>query len=413
MDVLQWTERLIALDSQNPGCGEGAVADAVESACSALGFEVRRVELVPGRPNLFVTVDRGRGPHLGLCGHLDTKPIGQAIQEWRSDPFRLTIEGNLAFGLGTSDMKGAIAAMLVALARFADDGPSGTLTVALTADEEQGSTAGARALVASTSLPNFDALVIGEPSGIDTPWESLHLVSRGISCFDVEVRTQQGHSGLSDRLGRNAVLVAADLLEALPGLRPTVSDPGPVACRPTVNPGMHIEGGVTFGTWPGWCTVGTEVRLVPGMDRDRVQRQVEDFVRGAIGEIAEATVRWRPGSMGWMPAVGLDPNAPIAQAAQRACVRVLGHELPVTAYPGGTDATYFMGEAGIPTIASLGPGWLSVAHGANECVGLDQLETAVDLYTTLTREFLSPTPSAAETTVRRPLRETATPDAAS
>jgi acetylornithine deacetylase/succinyl-diaminopimelate desuccinylase-like protein len=389
MDVLEWTDRLVALDSQNPGRSEAEIAREVEAACTELDFEVRRVEIEAGRPNLLVSVDRGSGPHLGLCGHLDTKPIGQALGAWRSDPFRLTIDGDLAYGLGASDMKGAVAAMLVTLARFADDGPRGVLTAVLTADEEQGSNAGAKALVASGLLPEFDAIVIGEPSGIDSPWESLHLVSRGISCFDVEVRTQQGHSGLSDRLGKNAVLVAADLVEALGHFRPTVSQPGSVACTPTVNPGMHIQGGVAFGTWPGWCTVGTEIRLVPGMDRDEVQREVEDFVNETVGRVARATVHWREGSMGWMPAVGLDPNAPIVRAAQRACTRVLGHELPITAYPGGTDATYFIGQAGIPTIASLGPGWLSVAHGANECVGVGQLETAVELYTTLARDFMS------------------------
>jgi succinyl-diaminopimelate desuccinylase len=62
--------------------------------------------------------------------------------------------------------------------------------------------------------------------------------------------------------------------------------------------------------------------------------------------------------------------------------------LPYAAYPGGTDATFFISMAGIPTITSLGPGWLSVAHGPNECVGLDQLEQAIASYKTIARRFL-------------------------
>ena len=155
---------------------------------------------------------------------------------------------------------------------------------------------------------------------------------------------------------------------------------------------MFVEGGVTFGTWPGWCRIGCEIRLVPGMECDLVHREVEEFFAREADDRASVEVTWREGSHGWMPAVGLDPEAPIVRASQQAAREVLGHELPTTAYPGGTDATYFMGEAGIPTIAALGPGWLSVAHGPDECVGVDQLYAAVDLYESLTSHFLEMAP---------------------
>jgi acetylornithine deacetylase/succinyl-diaminopimelate desuccinylase-like protein len=389
MDIVDLTRRLVAIDSQNPGASEGAIVDEITVFCRAQGFNVRRVEVEPGRPNLLVTVDRGPGPHLGFSGHLDTKPVGDALGEWRTDPFEVTVDSNVAYGLGTSDMKGAVAAMLLALQRFAAEGPSGVLALVLTADEEQGSNAGAKAL-ASSELPPLDALVIGEPSGIERPWEALHLVSRGITCFEVDVRTAQGHSGLSARLGRNAVLVAADIVKAFEQFHPPVDEPGLVPCSPTVNPGMLIEGGVCFGTWPGRCTVGVEIRLVPGMHRDSVRSTIRRLVDEIVGETASATIRYHDGSLGWMPAVGLDPDTAIVTAAQRAAQRVLGCALPIAAYPGGTDATYFMNTAGIPTIASLGPGWLSVAHGPNEHVGVDQLHQAVELYAVLAEEFLAP-----------------------
>jgi acetylornithine deacetylase/succinyl-diaminopimelate desuccinylase-like protein len=391
MDVVELTRHLVAIDSQNPGSGERAIADFIENEyCRPRGLGTRRVEVVPGRPNLVVSVDRGPGPRLGLSGHLDTKPIGDAIRQWSSDPLQLTVHDGLAYGLGTSDMKGAVAAMLVALERFATDGPSGTLTLLLTADEEQGSEAGAKAIAAG-GLVDVDAVVIGEPSGVDAPWEALHLVSRGICAFEIDIRTRQGHSGLSERLGRNAVLIAADVLHAFERFQPPVAAPGAIPSQPTVNPGMLVNGGVCFGTWPGSCTVGCEVRLVPGMDRGQVQQAIDEVVRAAVGTSAEYEIRYRPGSMGWMPAVAIAPEEPVVRAAQRAAQRVLGSLLPVRAYPGGTDATYFI-QAGIPAVTSLGPGWLSVAHGANEHVGLDQLTTAVDLYETLAAEFLTPGP---------------------
>lgn len=383
MDVLDLTGELVAIDSHNPGGDERRIAGYVQGWAAERGIDCTVLEPVPGRPNAMLTIDRGPGRHLALCGHLDTKPVGDAREQWRTDPWTFTIDGDLGYGLGASDMKGAVAAMLCVAADFAMHGSIGTLSVLLTADEEQGSQAGARALVAAGALPPFDAMVIGEPSGMDRPWEAMYLVSRGICVFDVIVRTRQGHSGLSERLGRNAVQVAADIVRALEEFRPAYS--GEYA--PTVNPGMLISGGVSSGTWPGMCTVCCELRLVPGMERDEVRSALEAHVRAAAGD-AEVQIRYRDGSLGWKSASALDPQAPVVRAAQRAAARVLGAALPIAAYPGGTDASFFI-PAGIPAVTSLGPGWLTVSHGPNECVGITQLHEAVALYRALTGEFLT------------------------
>lgn len=390
MDVLELTRRLVAIDSQNPGPGEAEIAAYVASWLRERDIDSTIVELHPGRPNVIATVERGPGRHLGLTGHLDTKPIGDAIDSWHTDPFALTVEGDLAYGLGSTDMKGAVAAMMIALDGFrrGDHGGSGTVSLILTADEEQGSDAGAQALTRAAKLPAVDGLVIGEPSGVDEPWESIFLVSRGICCFEIDIDTTQGHSGLSPRLGRNATLIAADLLHAFEDFRPPIDEPGRVPARPTVNPGMMINGGVCFGVWPGRCTVGMEIRTVPGMVRDSVDRAITELVAATVGDDARTTIRYADGSLGWMPATELDPQHPMVAAAQRAALSVLDRDLEPAAYPGGTDAAYFMGEAEVPTIVSLGPGWLSVAHGANEKVGVSQLDQATQLYSRLINEFL-------------------------
>ena len=389
-DVVDLTSRLVAVDSQNPGVGENPIASLIErDVARPSGFSVSRLEMTEGRPNLVLGVDTGVGPHLALSGHLDTKPVGDTLARWDTDPFQLTIADGLAYGLGSSDMKGALAAMLLALERQAAGGPPGRVSLVLTADEEQGSNAGAKA-IAQHDLLDADAMIIGEPSGVDDPWEALALVSRGICCFEVDIHTRQGHSGMSARLGRNAVTVAADVIHALERFVPPVARPGAVPAEPTMNTGMLVHGGVCFGTWPGECTVGCEIRLVPGMDADQVRDAIQQEVAEAVGEQGQFDIRYAEGSLGWMPAVELAPASKVATAAQAACKAVLGHELPVRAYPGGTDATYFMGQAGIPTVTSLGPGWLSVAHGPNEKVDVAGLSTAVDLYEHLITEFLSP-----------------------
>lgn len=389
LDPLTLTAELVGIDSRNPGPGERAVAEfVIERAAGPLGATVTRLEAVPGRPNLLLTVERGPGPHLVLSGHMDTKPTGDASDLWRSDPLRLTVEDGLAYGLGASDMKGPLAAMLAALERFAAGSRGGTASVLLTADEEVASAAGAAALAAN-GQPHCDAIVIGEPSGVSRPWEMIAVVSRGICCAEVELTTRQGHSGLSESLGPNAVVVAADVIQAFDRFVPPVASPGPVACRPTVNAGVTVSGGVGFGTSPGRCVVGCEIRLVPGMDRAQVHAAISDLVHHAVYGRADVQVRFLSDGRGWSPATAVDPSSRVVASAQRACQAVLGTQPPLAAYPGTTEASHFTPGLNVPVIASLGPGWLSVAHGANECVGVEQLYQAADIYHALLEDFVA------------------------
>ena len=108
LDVVELTQRLVAVDSQNHGPGEAEIADLITSEVAVeMGVEVLRHELHPGRPNLVLSHGNDDGPHLVLAAHLDTKPIGDARSQWNTDPFELTIIGDNAYGLGATDMKGA------------------------------------------------------------------------------------------------------------------------------------------------------------------------------------------------------------------------------------------------------------------------------------------------------------------
>lgn len=387
LDVIDLLATLVAIDSQNPDPGEARLAGHLDDLLVDAGFVTQQLEFAPGRTNLIAVADAGPGRSIGLSGHLDTKPVGQAAAQWRTPPLELTIDGDMGYGLGTSDMKGAIAAMVVAGRAWAASARQGRLSLVLTADEEAGSTHGAWPL-AEAGVVDVDALVIGEPSGVADPWESMFLVSRGISCFDIVIEGQQGHSGLSDRLSTSATVAAARALLAIDGLDLSYPGNDRYPCVPTVNAGVMIEGGVFFGVHPGEATVSCDVRVVPGMTQELLDEQIATALERALPEDVTWAVRHRPGGLGFMPAVEIDREHPVVAAAQQACATVLGDRLNYGAYPGGTDATPFMVKAGIPCIASLGPGWLSVAHGPNECVGISQVRQARELYEQLVANYL-------------------------
>src|ERR687894_806781 len=187
-EVIALTSALVAAPSPNLPGDETAPAAVIERALLHYGLPRARVLAEePHRPNLIVRIDGARpGPHLALCGHLDTKPVGDVAAEWGTDPFAPTIEGDRLFGLGATDMKGACAAMVLAGAAFAAvaDHAAGSLSLLFTADEEYGSRFGAEFL-ARSGLVEADAILLGEPAGIDRDWEAIRTVSRGITGFKV------------------------------------------------------------------------------------------------------------------------------------------------------------------------------------------------------------------------------------
>lgn len=392
LDVVELARTLVRTPSPNPPGDERAVAGVVTEALTALGLPRAEVlALDEARPNLLVTLDFGPGGrHLVLSGHLDTKPVGDA--EWTCDPLGADVDGDRLLGLGSADMKGAVAAMLVAAARLTREPLSrGRLSLLLTADEEDGARFGAHHVAAARPL-DADAVVIGEPGGIDSDFDRVHLVSRGIARLRLVARGRQGHSSLSGTPGtRNAGVDAARAVTAIADelvLAVPANDDGLAGWDATVNTGMRFHGGVGYGVLPGRVAVDTEVRLLPGMRRPAVTSAFEALAgRVAADTGAHLTVEYDAAPNDWLPPAAVPAGHPVARAAQEACRRVLGAEPPLSVFPGTTDATWFEAGQGIPTLPALGPGLLRRAHGADEWVSLTAVRRAVDLYTDLARLF--------------------------
>src|SRR4051812_6478132 len=95
-DVLQLTTELVAAPSENLPGDETAPVEVVRQWLRENGMpEAVTVAQLPHRPNLLITLDSGHpGPRLALCGHLDTKPVGDAALEWKTDPFVATVVGD-------------------------------------------------------------------------------------------------------------------------------------------------------------------------------------------------------------------------------------------------------------------------------------------------------------------------------
>jgi acetylornithine deacetylase/succinyl-diaminopimelate desuccinylase-like protein len=376
------TKQLVEIDSQNPGAFESEIADFVAAELRTSGFEVEVVREHPDHPNVIARASAGGSRFVGLSGHLDTKPTGDAISRWTTPPLELTKVGDEFRGLGVADMKAAVSAMMIAATDWIGRARHGGVELILTADEEAGGRYGSLHLAQSGRLRS-EAVVIGEPSGVAKSWEWIHTVSRGIHAFTLHVTTQQGHSGLSTRLRPSATLVAAELALRLAELAPPLPEATDdiAGWEATMNSAVAISGGVGFGVHPGHASVRCEIRTVPGMSRSDLVATVRDAIDDYGRSLdAEVDIEIAEPPLDWYPAVEISPEHPLVAACRASAKAVLGHEPPLGAYPGGTDAGWLTSIAGIPCVASLGPGCLTVAHGPNESIAGAALGQAVDIF---------------------------------
>jgi len=382
-EILDFARDLIRTPSPNPPGDERAVADVVAQRLESLGItDVTRLGVDETRPNLIARVP-GTGPGLTLIlsAHLDTKPAGD-LDAWETDPWDPVVADGRLTGLGSGDMKAALAAMVYAAGALHHHSSfKGELVLVCTADEEAGSVFGSKWLAENGHL-SADVAVIGEPSGITEEWESLHLVSRGAALFKVRVTGTQMHSSISDRIqGVNATVQMARLIDRMDReLKSYLTfDEHPLCpTGPTVNVGVMAEAGVFYGVYPGRAEFACDLRTLPGMTEESVRSDIERFLSAAMADQPDlrAELVWEL----MVPATEIEPDEPIVDALLAASHRVRGATPELNAFPGATDAPHFQLTAGIPCVAAFGPGMLPRAHSPNEWMESTGAHTAAQIY---------------------------------
>ncbi|MET9090248.1 ArgE/DapE family deacylase [Streptomyces sp. NPDC004237] len=370
--------RLIAIDSVNPdlvpgGAGETVIADFCGRWLAARGFEVHRLERRPGRPSL-VAIARGTGGgrSLMLNGHLDTV----SLADHDGDPLDPRIRDGRMYGRGTFDMKGGIAAMMVAAARATADGPlRGDVVLACVADEEHGSFGTEEVLESFTA----DAAIVTEPSHLE-----VTLAHKGFAWFDVEIEGTAAHGSRPD-LGVDAIAKAGHFLVALEDLGRRLAE-GPA--HPLLGTGtVHasvIHGGEEPSTYPAHCRITLERRTVPGENADSVERELTAVLDQLAASVPDFRYRLTRGLH--REPFEADPEAAIVRTLTRRAEQTLGHPPVVRAEPFWTDCA-LLDRAGIPCLLFGVDG--EGAHAATEYVDLASLDRLTDILTATITDFCS------------------------
>jgi acetylornithine deacetylase len=341
-ELAELTARLVEFDSVNPelvpgGRGERAIALFVADWCAARGLEV---ELV-GEERASVIARRrgsGGGRSLLLNGHLDT--VGVAGME---APFEPRIEDGRLYGRGAYDMKGAVAALMVAVAGAPE--LRGDIVFTAVADEELASV-GTEAVLERVSA---DAALVAEPTEL-----RVAVAHRGFVGFEIETSGVAAHGSRPD-LGVDAIAKMGPILVALDQLdrRLQAGRRHALAGTGSVHASL-IEGGQELSSFPARCVLVGERRTIPGETIELVEEELRGLADGAAFRQIAAR----------------DPyEALVEHPFVELAVCAAGGEPPVGA-PFWTDAA-LIAAAGIPTVL-CGPAGAG-AHAEQEWVDLASL----------------------------------------
>lgn len=215
-DVLELAKALIAAPSVTPA--RGAVFDALEQMLEPSGFRIKRFIAGSGDTEVENCFAIRPGPpgsrHFAFAGHLDVVPPGEG---WASGAFQPEVRGDLLHGRGAVDMKGAIAAMVAAVADIPPE--AGTISFIVTGDEEGPAIHGTRALIEYMRQAGHrpDLCLVGEPTSVNRLGDMMKIGRRGSVNMWLCVEGREGHVAYP-HLADNPVPRLATMLAELDAL---------------------------------------------------------------------------------------------------------------------------------------------------------------------------------------------------
>jgi putative selenium metabolism hydrolase len=361
----------------------GAEKEAVETAkyqLQKLGFEQLKID----KYGSLIGKIKGKrpGPKLLLDAHIDT--VGVDESEWSQDPFGAQLKNGRLYGRGSSDMKGALAAMLTAAAFFAEDNNfSGEIYLSAVVFEELFEGVAARNI---SELINPDYVIIGEASDL-----KIMRGQRGRAEIVVETEGISAHSS-NPAQGKNAVYDMLKLVEEIKKLE-VIEDEflGKAIMEVTDIKSSPYPGSSVI---PNKCRVTYDRRLLLGESRENVlapiKQLIDDLGLQAKAFFAVESKRCWTGNKieaeRFFPAWEINAEQKLVQAAVKG-LSSTGLEAELAHYSFCTNGSHYAGEKSIPTIG-FGPSKESLAHTADEYIELDQLYQAVRAYYSLIKELL-------------------------
>ena len=364
--IIDTTLELVKIDSRNRPHGEDEISSYISDFLEKIRVDNAIISHEKDRKSLiayYPGTESGR--NLLMCGHLDTINIDSV--EGPDNSIMADVRGGKMFGLGTSDMKGGVAAMLYALKELVRTNfkPRYDIFFAFTGDEEADK-AGALHLLENELTNNTRLMIVGEPTNLN-----LGLGSKGQIWFEVKFKGKAAHGSTPDK-GKSAVLMAMNFISQI--LEPEFFVKNEKFFpKSTVNVGFLNADG-PFNVVPDTCVAGLDIRLSPPETVENVKKKIKDILSSSFRKN-----EYELKIVDSLDASFVQPESRMAKEIKKIIGRHASGKRKI-ALSYATDGSVLNTYASVPVII-LGPGIPEVIHNRDEYIPLENIIHASRIYT--------------------------------
>ncbi|NVK22742.1 MAG: succinyl-diaminopimelate desuccinylase [Kangiellaceae bacterium] len=376
--ILQLAQHLIRKSSISPS--DQGCCDLLAERLEKIGFEIEFMN--QGSVLNFFAIKKGHANSvkrkmLIFAGHTDVVPPGQNAK-WMTPAFIPVIKGGFLYGRGAADMKGSLAAMIVAIEQFVSEHPEHQhdLGFLVTSDEEGEAQHGTKHIVDILRSRNqkIDYAIVGEPTTDKTLGDSIRIGRRGSINCKIKVHGQQGHVGYPDNL-INPIHKTAKLINKLSHKRwdmPSRYFPS-TSCQLVK---VHSESGVLNVT-PASLDLWFNFRYSPRNDFEHIK----SYVNKKISKYAiDADIEWQHEAEPY-----LTKRGKLRKTLQKVIHQETGIKPKLNTAGGISDGRFIKNIAS--EVVELGPSNKTI-HQANERVNIEELNQLSSLYQKILTELV-------------------------
>ncbi len=434
-EYITFLQELIQTNSYNPPGNENSVAVKIKEYLEKDGIKCDVYPFGDNRANAIAYLNENFDyKNLLFNAHMDVVPPGEE-SEWKNPPLSANIKRKkMLFGRGATDMKGGLAAMVIALKILKKLNLSlkGNLILNAVADEEMGGILGTKwCLENKLNSFKFDFTVVGEPTGINPLPKAVVVGERGHLILKVIANGISAHSSMPS-LGKNAIYMMSELMQALdkvnnyiPDLKPPLSLEKLKSLMSKAFPSREIfenilsdqellqnllqslvtftksvnmiKGGIKENVVPDKCEVLIDFRLLPG-------QKVEDIFHG-MRTLIEKDLHYKVVELEEVkpnePSFTLESagesegsywrdweNSPILKDFMKITEEIYMKTPFILLYPAAADAHYLRNDGYCPSTILFGPGSAGTAHAIDEYIEIKDFIDSIKVYALFAFKFL-------------------------
>ena len=369
-EITNLAQELIKIPSDETA-GEKEVCEYLESYLKSLGMKVLLQKVLPNRPNIIAEVIGDEvGKSIMFNGHVDTVPVGD-IKKWSMDPYSAIIKDNKLFGRGSTDMKGAIASMIIAMKFIMNNVEKFNGKIIFTGVMAEETTGLGTQKIVEENI-KADMAVVGEPSD-----EKIYRAHKGTMWFNLSTYGKLEHSSESNSESNNAIINMMKLIMEINEISKELETiENNLVGHPSINIGL-IDGGTKQNMIADSCRISIDRRTLPEEKTDEILDKLRIRLDGLRSLDDRLTFDLEIDTI--REAVEVAESEQIVQEVKNALNKVINKNPTISGMKATTDMSILVNQGNIPSVI-YGPGFIKQAHTVDEFIEVKRLVESSQVY---------------------------------